>query len=63
MLLGEYSITKTARSLNTSWPAAARLEDHHHWPNLRQLERAAATVGHCLVISLEPIAKAQGAQA
>jgi antitoxin HicB len=57
---GEHSIAEIARALNTSWPAAARLEDPHHWPNLRQLERAAATVGHSLVISLEPIPKAHG---
>lgn len=44
-----------ARTLNTSWPAVARLEDPHHWPNLKQLERAAAAVGQRLVISLEPI--------
>lgn len=52
---GDHTIAEIARALNTSWPAVARLEDLHHWPNLRQLERAAATVGHRLVISLEPV--------
>lgn len=52
---GEHSIAEIARALNTSWPAIARLEDPRHWPNLRQLERAAAAVGQRLVISLEPV--------
>ena len=52
---GDHTTAEIARALNTSWPAVARLEDLHHWPNLRQLERAAATVGHRLVISLEPV--------
>jgi antitoxin HicB len=51
---GEHTTAEIARALNTSWPAVARLEDPHHWPNLRQLERAAA-VGQRLVISLEPV--------
>ncbi|SRR5579883_613373 len=52
---GEHSTAEIARALNTSWPAVARLEDPHHWPNLRQLERAAAAIGQRLVISLEPV--------
>lgn len=52
---GDYTTAEIARALNTSWPAISRLEDLHHWPSLRQLERAAATVGHRLVISLEPV--------
>jgi antitoxin HicB len=51
---GEHTTAEIARTLKTSWPAVARLEDPHHWPNLRQLERAAAAVGKRLVISLEP---------
>ena len=54
---GEHTTAEMARALNTSWPAVARLEDLHHWPNLRQLERAAASVGHRLVISLEPVSQ------
>jgi antitoxin HicB len=52
---GEHTTAEIARALNTSWPAVARLEDPHHWPNLRQLERAAAAIGQRLVISLEPM--------
>jgi antitoxin HicB len=54
---GKYTTAQIARSLKTSWPAVARLEDPRHWPNLRQLEKAAATLGHKLVISLEPLSK------
>lgn len=52
---GNHTTAEIARALNTSWPAVSRLEDLHHWPSLRQLERAAATVGHRLIISLEPL--------
>jgi antitoxin HicB len=52
---GDHTTAEIARALNTSWPAIARLEDPHHWPNLRQLERAAAAIGQRLVISLEPV--------
>lgn len=52
---GEHTTAEIARALNTSWPAVARLEDLHHWPSLRQYERAAASVGHRLVLTLEPI--------
>lgn len=51
---GSHTTAEIARALNTSWPAVARLEDPHHWPNLRQLERAAAAIGQRLLISLEP---------
>jgi len=52
---GDYTTAEIARALDTSWPAVSRLEDLHHWPNLRQLERAAAAIGQKLVISLEPV--------
>lgn len=55
---GNHTTAEIARTLNTSWPAVARLEDPHHWPNLRQLERAAAAIGQRLMISLEPISDA-----
>ncbi|HSW92897.1 MAG TPA: type II toxin-antitoxin system HicB family antitoxin [Gammaproteobacteria bacterium] len=59
---GDHTTSEIARTLNTSWPAIARLEDLHHWPNLKQLERVAAALGQRLVISLEPLelAKAPG---
>jgi antitoxin HicB len=47
------SMADMARSLGTSWPAAARLEDPRHWPTLRQLDRAAAVLGKRLVLCLE----------
>ena len=33
--------------------AAQRLEDPHHWPSLKQLDRAAKVLGKRLVLSLE----------
>ncbi len=50
---GERSLSELARSLETSWPAAKRLEDPKHWPSLKTLERAAAALGKRLVLSLE----------
>uniref|UniRef100_A0A831XEW1 Type II toxin-antitoxin system HicB family antitoxin n=1 Tax=Geobacter metallireducens TaxID=28232 RepID=A0A831XEW1_GEOME len=47
------SLADLARALGTSWPAVARLENPHHWPSLRQLERAAAVLGKRLILSLE----------
>jgi len=46
-------LSDLARALETSWPAAKRLEDPHHWPSLRQLERAAAALGKRLVLCFE----------
>jgi antitoxin HicB len=39
---GERSLAELARSLETSWPSAQRLENPRHSPTLRQLEKAAA---------------------
>ena len=50
---GSYTTSDIARALKTSWPAGARLENPHHWPTLRQLEKAAEALGHRLVLSLE----------
>ncbi|MFI4955548.1 MAG: type II toxin-antitoxin system HicB family antitoxin [Gammaproteobacteria bacterium] len=50
---GDHTIAELARALETSWPAAARLENPHHWPSLKQLEKAAAALGLRLVLSLE----------
>ncbi len=47
------SLADLARALETSWPAAKKLEDPRHWPSLRQVERAAAALGKRLVLSLE----------
>lgn len=50
---GDRSLAELARSLETSWPVAKRLEDPKHWPSLRALDRAAAALGKRLVLSLE----------
>lgn len=50
---GERSFSDLARALETSWPAAKRLEDPNHWPSLRALDRAAAALGKRLVLTLE----------
>lgn len=52
------SLAELARTLETSWPAAARLEDPHHWSSLRQLSRVAEVFGSRLVLSFEPNRKA-----
>ncbi|MEK6750552.1 MAG: type II toxin-antitoxin system HicB family antitoxin [Pseudomonadota bacterium] len=49
----EFSVADLARTLETSWPAAARLEDAHHWPTLKQLEKVAAAMGKRLVLAFE----------
>lgn len=56
---GDHSSAELARTLGTSWPAIARLEDPHHWSSVRQLERVAAALGQQLVISLQPVNVAQ----
>ena len=50
---GERTLSDLARTLETSWPAAKRLEDPTHWPSLKTLDRAAAALGKRLVLSLE----------
>ena len=50
---GERTVSDLARALETSWPAAKRLEGPTHWPSLKTLERAAAALGKRLVLSLE----------
>lgn len=50
---GERTLSELARALETSWPAAKRLEDPNHWPSLKTLDRAAAALGKRLVLTLE----------
>ena len=50
---GDRSLAEVARVLETSWPAAKRLEDPHHWPSLKQLEKAAAALGRRLVLTFD----------
>lgn len=47
------SLSDLARKLETSWPAAQRLEDPKHSPTLKQLERAAHALGKRLILSFE----------
>lgn len=47
------TIADLARGLGTSWAAAQRLDDPHHWPSLKQLDRAARVLGKRLVLSVE----------
>ena len=50
---GERSLSELARAMETSWPAAKRLENPLHWPSLKALDRAAAALGKRLVLALE----------
>lgn len=50
---GSRTFSDLARALETSWPQAKRLEDPHHWPSLKTLDRAARVLGKRLVLSLE----------
>ncbi len=46
------TLAELARALNTSWPAAKRLEDPRHAPTLKQLERALNALGKRLILSV-----------
>jgi antitoxin HicB len=50
---GDRSLAEIARALETSWPSAQRLENPHHSPTLKQLEKAASVLGKKLILSLE----------
>lgn len=47
------TLSDMARLLNTSWPAAQRLESANANPTLKQLDKAAAAVGKRLVLTFE----------
>jgi antitoxin HicB len=49
---GERSFAELARAMETSWPQAKRLEDPHHWPSLKTLDKAARVLGKRLVLQL-----------
>lgn len=49
----DISMAELARAIETSWPAAQRLEDARHWPSLKQLDKVAAALGKKLVLSFE----------
>lgn len=46
-------LSELANAMQTSWPAVQRLENPHHWPTLKQLDKAARALGKRLVLSLE----------
>ncbi len=50
---GNRSLADLARALETSWPSAQRLENPHHSPTLKMLDKAAATLGKKLILSFE----------
>lgn len=50
---GNKPLSELANAMNTSWPAAQKLEDPHHWPSLKQLDKAARALGKRLILSLE----------
>jgi antitoxin HicB len=45
------TLSELARALQTSWPAAQKLESPRNNPTLKQLERAAAALGKRLVVN------------
>lgn len=47
------SVAELARSLQTSWPSASKLENPRHSPSIRTLEKAANALGRKLVLSFE----------
>lgn len=47
------TIAEIARSLGTSWPVIAHMEDLHHWTTLRQLDKTASILGKRLIVSFE----------
>ena len=50
---GEQTLADLARTLETSWPSVARLEDPYHWSTLKQLSKTATALGQKLVLSFE----------
>lgn len=47
------TLAELARAMDTSWPQAKRLEDQHHWPSLKTLDKAARVLGKRLVLRME----------
>jgi antitoxin HicB len=50
---GNKSLSELASAMKTSWPAVQRLENPHHWPSLKQLDKAARALGKRLILTLE----------
>jgi antitoxin HicB len=49
---GSRPMADLAKGLDTSWAAAARLENPNHWPSLKTLDRAARVLGKRLTLSM-----------
>lgn len=47
------SMAEFARMLQTSWPAASKLENPHNSPTIKMLEKAASVLGKRLIVSFE----------
>ena len=47
------SMAELARMLGTSWPSVQRLENPHHSPTLKILDKAATALGKKLILSFE----------
>ena len=47
------TMAEFARMLQTSWPAASKLENPHNSPSLKMIEKAALTLGKRLILSFE----------
>lgn len=50
---GNKSLTELANAMNITWAAVEKLENPHHCPSLKQLDKAAKALGKKLVLSLE----------
>ncbi len=50
---GNRPLSELARAIDTSWPAAKRLEDPSRWPSLKSLDKAASALGKRLVLTFE----------
>lgn len=46
------TLAEMARAMETSWPQAQKLENPHHWPSLKTLDKAAKVLGKRLVLQL-----------
>jgi len=47
------SLADLARTLETSWPSAKRLESPHNSPTLKMIDKAATALGKKLVLNFE----------
>lgn len=47
------SMAEFARMLQTSWPAASKLENPHNSPTIKMIEKAASVLGKRLIVSFE----------